>query len=141
MSIHPFWSPPFLRECILKQSCLFSIICSDIAHFLASALKTPPPPPKKILYFFLKKPSLKFFLYFLKKSALLCPYKKPCPKEISCIFSKKKLFLNFGKLKAPKNFLVFWERETLRNFLYYPKKLLIFQEVTFQAHKMKTTHS
>ena len=56
------------------------------------------------------------------------------------IFSQKKDFLIFRETETPKKFLIFQERE-----LSYisgngnPKRLLIFEEVTFQARKMKKT--
>ena len=58
------------------------------------------------------------------------------------IFSQKKAFLIFRETKTPKKFLIFQEAA-----LFYtsgngnPKKLLIFQDVTFQARKIKNTHS
>ena len=54
------------------------------------------------------------------------------------IFSQKKAVLIFQGTEAPKKFLIFQETE-----LFYisengkPKKLIMFQEVTFRARKIK----
>ena len=75
------------------------------------------------------------------------------------IFSQKKAFLIFQETENPKKFLIFSQKkavlifpetETLKIFLMFlktelsyisgngnPKKLLIFQEVNFQARKNK----
>ena len=59
------------------------------------------------------------------------------------IFSQEKVFLLFrevelsyilGNRKPLKKFLIIWQMNTL-------KILFIFQEVTFQARKVKRTHS
>ena len=58
------------------------------------------------------------------------------------ICSQKKAFLIFRETKTPKKFLIFQETE-----LFYisrngnPKKILIFQKVTFRARKMEKPHS
>ena len=67
----------------------------------------------------LKKTPQERFLYFRKQK----------PQKTAYIFSKKAV-------------LIFLETETQRKSLYLrkrklPKKLLIFQEVTFRARKMK----
>ena len=63
------------------------------------------------------------------------------PKKL-LIFSQKKAFLIFPETETPPKIFVFQETE-----LAYisgngnPKKLLIFQEVTFQARKIKKNQS
>ena len=93
--------------------------------------------------FFLKKTALKKFLIFSQKKELLYSGKwnfqaqaRKIKKTLTKfpIFSQKKLSLYFRK----RNYLIFQEME-----LSYisgngnPKKLLIFQEVTFRARKNK----
>ena len=66
------------------------------------------------------------FLYFGKWNFLVL------------IFSQKKAFLIFWEMKTLKKFLIFWEVEL--SYIWgngNPEKLLIFQEVTFQAWKIK----
>ena len=65
---------------------------------------------------------------------------KLCSSSINkfLIFSQKKAFLIFRETETPKKFFIFQETE-----LAYisgngnPKKLLIFQKVTFRARKIK----
>ena len=58
------------------------------------------------------------------------------------IFQEKE---NLKKLvfSQKKAVLILWKTETSKNYLYFrkqnPPKLLIFQEVTFQAQKLKST--
>ena len=62
-----------------------------------------------------------------------------------------KAFLTLQEIKTPKKFIIFSQKkaflmlqETKLSYISgnsNPKKLLIFQEVTFQAQKMKRTHS
>ena len=63
----------------------------------------------------------KNFLYFRKRS----------PGKTSYIF-KRKLFLYFGKRKPRKKSLCFTKRK---------RNLLIFEEVTFRARKVKRIYS
>ena len=54
------------------------------------------------------------------------------------MLSQKKTFLIFWETEAPKNFSIFQEMELSHiSGNGSPKKLLIFQEVTFRARKMK----
>ena len=74
---------------------------------------------------------LRNFLYFLKRKLFL--------------FFRKRNFLKFQDTETPKKIFIFQETELFYisgngTFLYFRKRL-IFQEVTFQAQKMKKTHS
>ena len=123
---------------------------------------TPPlPPPKKNLVFH-ETAALNTFLYFEKSKHLSSSSKKK-----KSILSK--MFLNFfifKKIKVSGSnikkvvifsqkgvFLIFKETETLKKLFAFQKcelsyilgngnlkKLLLFQEVTFQARKMRKTH-
>ena len=123
---------------------------------------TPPlPPPKKNLVFH-ETAALNTFLYFKKSKHLSSSSKKK-----KSILSK--MFLNFFIFKKIKvsgsnikkvvifsqkgAFLIFKETETLKKLFAFQKcelsyilgngnlkKLLLFQEVTFQARKMRKTH-
>ena len=56
-------------------------------------------------------------------------------------FLNRKILLHFGKPTSRKNVLIFQETET--SYISgnrHPKKLLIFQEVTFRAQKNKKTY-
>ena len=56
-------------------------------------------------------------------------------------FLNRKILLHFGKPTSRKNVLIFQETET--SYISgnrHPKKLLMFQEVTFRAQKNKKTY-
>ena len=56
-------------------------------------------------------------------------------------FLNRKILLHFGKPTSRKKVLIFQETET--SYISgnrHPKKLLIFQEVTFRAQKNKKTY-
>ena len=58
------------------------------------------------------------------------------------IFSQKKAFLIFRETEKPTNFLMFQETESFHiSGNGNPRKLLIFQEVTFQAQQIKKRDS
>ena len=94
--------------------------------------KTTSPPQKK------KINTRKISLYL--SPYIISPSSSNIKTFLVC--SQKKGFLLFQEKGTPKKFLIFQETE-----LFYilgnrnPKKLLIFQKVTFRALKMKKTHS
>ena len=118
-----------------------SILQGYLVHFSTQTRKIKKIHRQKISYIsgkwnFLAL-ILKNFSYFLKRTLFLYFRKTETPKK-SLIFSQKKAVLIFPETETLKIFLMFLETE-----LSYisgngnPKKLLIFQEVNFQARKNK----
>ena len=138
-------SPPkkfliFWKTGIPKKSSYISGNGNPEAPFIFSEMELLSPSLGKIKKIHPTKISsskIKNFLIFQEMELFGSNIKK------FLIFSQKKVFLIFrevelsyilGNRKPLKKFLIIWETVTL-------KTLFIFQEVTFQARKVKRTHS
>ena len=126
----------------IKKILMFSYILGN-GTFKPKLEKIKNPPRKKFLIFRemeLSSSNTREFFMFSPKKVLY--FGKQKPRKNSLYFLKRKLFLHFRKRKPGKTSLRFMKRNS---FIFQetesPKKLFIFQEVTFRARKIKRTHS
>ena len=115
-------------------------------ELLSSSSKNKKIPSKKVLIFFeeMELPcsniSVESFSYISGNGPFLY-FRKWNPEKNSLYFRKRNIFI-FWETDTPKKILIF--QETKLPYISgngNSKKLLIFQEVTFRARKIKRTHS